>query len=283
MFLGYNFPTMKRYWPLLAIAVVLAAIIGMSQYADSAKHRYEESTRQAKAAAVAKGDDAKATNNAENAYKPPVWAKFVTWPEGVGAWAVILTLFVIAWQSIETAKAANATEGAVLEAAESRTLAERTAKQQLRAYICMDTAEVKFVQGQLLTYVNFKNCGQTPAHEVQGWIGIEIAKYPPSTAFPKPLNAGIMYPKNTVGPETGTQFMGRRIPLMEFQLPNIFTPDNTLFAYGQLTYKDVFGDRWHTNFRLIAGGPEGARNSQVTKEGVRKWALSPDVEGNDAT
>jgi hypothetical protein len=58
-----------RYWPLLALALLLAAIIGMSLYADCAK---------------------------------PVWAKFVAWPEGVGAWAVILTMFVIAWQSMET-------------------------------------------------------------------------------------------------------------------------------------------------------------------------------------
>jgi hypothetical protein len=113
MFLGYNFSTMKKYWPLLAIVVLLIAIIGMSQYADSAKQRYEESTRQAKATPVAKCDDRYATNNAENTYKPPVWGKFVTWPEGVGAWAIILTLLAIAWQSAETREAAKATRDSV--------------------------------------------------------------------------------------------------------------------------------------------------------------------------
>jgi hypothetical protein len=108
MFLGYNFSIMKRYWPLFAIAVMLATVVGMSQYADSSKHRYEESTRQTKATPIAKCDDGYATNNAKDAYKPPVWAKFVTWPESVGAWAVILTLLAIAWQSIETREAATA-------------------------------------------------------------------------------------------------------------------------------------------------------------------------------
>jgi hypothetical protein len=100
---------MKKYWPLLLIVVVLVGIVGMSQYADSAKHRYEESARQAKAAAVAKGGDGKADNYAEDAYKPPVWAKYVTFPEGIGAWAIILTLLAIAWQSIETRAAAITT------------------------------------------------------------------------------------------------------------------------------------------------------------------------------
>lgn len=104
---------MKKYWPLLALAVMLSAIVGVSQYAESAKHHYEESAKQAKAAAVAKSDDGKAHDDADNPYESPVWAKYVTLPEGVGAWAVILTLFVIAWQSIETREAASAARGSI--------------------------------------------------------------------------------------------------------------------------------------------------------------------------
>jgi hypothetical protein len=99
---------MKKYWPLLLIIGILGAIIGMSQYADSAKHSYEESTKHTKGASVAKDNDGKAGNDAKETYQPPVWAKFVTWPEGVGAWAVILTLLAIVWQSVETRQAAEA-------------------------------------------------------------------------------------------------------------------------------------------------------------------------------
>jgi len=113
VFLGYNFGIMKRYWPLLVIVAILAAVIGVSQYAESAKEHCEESTRQVKATSVAKGNDGNASDDAEDACKPPVWARYCTWPEGVGAWAVILTLFAIAWQSIETRAAAQATQSQV--------------------------------------------------------------------------------------------------------------------------------------------------------------------------
>lgn len=113
--MGYNCGIMKKYWPLLFIALVIAAVVGVSHYAEKSHEHCEESAKQAKAAAVAKGDDGKSSDNTEDACKPPVWARYFTWPESVGALAVILTLFVIAWQSIETAKAANATqESAIL-------------------------------------------------------------------------------------------------------------------------------------------------------------------------
>lgn len=132
-FLGYNYVVMKRYWPLLIIVAILVAVIGVSQYAESAKQHCEESARKTKAAAVTKDDDAKASNNAEDACKPPEWARYVTWPEGVGAWAVILTLFVIAWQSIETAKAAKATEDAAQATRDSVLLQERAMQQWIEA------------------------------------------------------------------------------------------------------------------------------------------------------
>ncbi len=45
--------------------------------------------------------------------KPEGWHRFVTWPEGITAWAVIFTLAAIAWQSVAKARAAVATENAV--------------------------------------------------------------------------------------------------------------------------------------------------------------------------
>ena len=104
---------MRTYWPLLLIVGLLATVIGMSQYADSAKQRHEDRTKHANGASVAKGDDSKTGQNTEDAYQPPVWAKFVTWPEGVGAWAVILTLLAIVWQSAETRRAANAARDSI--------------------------------------------------------------------------------------------------------------------------------------------------------------------------
>jgi hypothetical protein len=145
----------------------------------------------------------------------------------------------------------------------------------------MDSAELQFSKGQLAARIIFKNFGQTPAYDVQSWIGTEVGPHPANRPLKEQSDA--IPPKNTIGPGTGTQLVGSGIPLMEFQLPAMFTPQKTLYAYGRLTYRDAFGDLWYANFRMIAGGPEGARISQRTKDGVIKWAMSPDFEGNDAT
>ncbi len=99
---------MKKYWPLAVIAVLLLAILCVSQYAESTKQRYEESHCQIKTASVAEDKDHKPGDQTDCPYKPPVWSKYVTFPEGLGAWAVILTLLAIVWQSIETRDAASA-------------------------------------------------------------------------------------------------------------------------------------------------------------------------------
>jgi hypothetical protein len=162
-------------------------------------------------------------------------------------------------------------------------LQENTAKRQLRAYICMDTAEVRMNVGQPVAIINFKNCGQTPAHEVQGWIGVQIAAHPLGVVLPKPTDPDTIFPKETVGAGGISQFMRQRgIPLSEEERQGLFSPQYTLYAYGQLRYKDVFGDQWYTNFRFIAGGPEGVTKTRLDN-GKRSYILSPDMEGNDAT
>ena len=100
---------MKRYWPLLLLTLVIAAVVGMSQHYENAKQSCEDSARKAKAAWVTKNGDKEASKDADDACHSPVRARYFTWPEGVGAWAVVLTLIVIAWQSIATEKAAAAT------------------------------------------------------------------------------------------------------------------------------------------------------------------------------
>lgn len=113
MFLGYNSGMLKKYWTLLAIVLILVAVIGMSQYAESSKQNCEHAAREAQAAAVAKGEDQQPHKDAENACRTHILARYFAWPEGVGAWAVILTLLAIAWQSVETLAAAKATEVSV--------------------------------------------------------------------------------------------------------------------------------------------------------------------------
>jgi hypothetical protein len=271
---------------LKTLAISLCLVIGLAIYVTiHDEHATENAAQKAaqldKSATAGIAGEYQAQHNvSDSKWYPPSWHRFFTWPDAVTAWGILLTLWFIAVQAQQTARAAKATEDAVEIANRSHALAERTAKQQLRAYICMDSTEVLFSKGVLVARVIFKNSGQTPAYEVQTWIGTEIAAHPIPVPLPQPRNTNP--PKNTLGPDARTQLLGPRIPLLEDDLSVMFTTQTTLYVYGQLIYKDAFGDRWHTNFRMIAGGPEGARISQ-TKDGAKTWALSPDLEGNDAT
>jgi hypothetical protein len=265
MFLGYNFCIMKRYWPLLAIALILAAVIGMSQYADSAKHCYEESTRQAKAAAVTKSDDGKANNNAAESYKPPIWAKYVTWPEGVGAWAVILTLFVIAWQSVETRAAAQATQASAVAAllnAQAVINAERawltvTVADEFAPLPELDPNHYENERLQMKrvfaeqeeggrTYrISFQNRGRTPAKIVGGDSCHRFIDLPDNLPVPVNYSCPIFLPDPTfivngdsfrIHPGFKPDFILER----DRKRVNVGFSAEFLIFYGRIIYEDVF-------------------------------------------
>jgi hypothetical protein len=69
-----------KYLPVALLIVLIAAILDMSRYAKN----------------------------------PPRHFEIFAWPEGVTAWALLLTLVVIAWQSVETRAAAKAGEVAAV-------------------------------------------------------------------------------------------------------------------------------------------------------------------------
>jgi len=244
---------MRKYWPLLAIALVLAAIIGMSQYADSAKQRHEESVRQAKIAAVAKGYDSKASNNAEDTYKSPVWAKFVTWPEGVGAWAVILTLFVIAWQSAETRAAANATEKSVVLAADAAAQSSKEMQLEQRAWVGVAAGEMEvFAPNQRVrANLRIKNTGKSFAlHATLFQRILSIWGQEPLRQFPETPSAEVgitLLP----GAEFIAQVEGGNTPLNQVEFDAIKTGKAFIYMYATIRYQDVLGSHHRTEFSLI--------------------------------
>jgi hypothetical protein len=224
---------------------------------------------------VAKGDDGNATDNAKDSYKPPVWAKFVTWPEGVGAWAVILTLLAIAWQSIETRAAAKATKASVEEGS-------KTAERQLRAYLCIAYSELRFLEdGTIEPVLHLKNCGITPAYKVSSWQRGRLREYPltsPLEPAPDDLLKGVaIIPPNhhhvaTCGQHTIPQFM----------LDSLETKKFAFYVYGEATYIDIFKRKRTLEFRLISGGPAGTRTRFDEKRKMNVGFLVMDTEGNES-
>ncbi len=223
--------------------------------------------------------------------------RLLTWPDSIETWALLLTLFAVAYQAsllhqhashfkdlaAKTALAATAASNGVSEARKAYTLAEKNAKRQLRAYICLESAEVTLPNGQPLALVNFKNFGETPAYEVHGWIAVEAGPHPLQGSLPIPTDK-MVKPKTTVGPKSGFGYPGRRKTHLftGAEIATISGKSAALYVYGRVEYRDAFGDYWYTNVRLMAGGIAGLRTS-TSKDGSVRWVIGPDLEGNDAT
>jgi hypothetical protein len=183
--------------------------------------------------------------------------------------------------------AAEAAANAALTSSETAkaTLAQMrdTSERQLRAYICLESAILKFPEPDVPeAQIHLKNCGQTPASEVRGWIHTWFAEYPldeiPPTA-PEDLLKGTQ----TLAPGRISIYVTPKKPPLPAQYLNLLgTRKFTLYVYGEVRYKDIFGRERYTKYRLIYGGTEGTRKT-TGKDGSEQWLLKPDTEGNEAT
>jgi len=162
-------------------------------------------------------------------------------------------------------------------------IASDTAQRQLRAYICLDTAALHFpTKNSPVAMVNFKNCGQTPAYEVHGWIHTWITTHPLQEKLPALPIDYLMIASNTLGPGTLTKFVApKKPPLLGFVASQLGTPQCTYYVYGQILYRDIFGKERYTNYRLLYGGPEGVHSNR-NGDGDELWILCPDTKGNEA-
>src|SRR5271157_3925341 len=185
------------------------------------------------------------------------------------AWILLGTLGVVRQQ----AKAAE----------DSLTLSRDTVQRQLRAYVCMSGAHIDFKQPDrpdIQVYI--KNCGQTPAYNVRSWIGLNVSKYPLTMQLQSPPE-GFQMSKSTL-PPGGHEIMPAvwSCSIPPSLLPVLGTPEATIYVFGRTVYVDIFGKEWHTDYRLVHGGPEPVR-LEKNKDGIMTAKLKPDTEGNEAT
>ena len=183
---------------------------------------------------------------------------------------------IIERQTAATEKAAEASNRIV-------TLMAETTQRQLRAYVCLDSAAVIFPEPAVPeAQIKFKNCGQTPAYDVRGWIGTWFAEYPLKEELPNaPRN--IHKRTKTLAPgEVSTFIAARKPPLPPQCLSALGTPKFMIYVYGKIVYRDIFGIEQFTNYRLIHGDNEEVRGSG-DENGAERWLLRPDAEGNEAT
>jgi len=148
-----------------------------------------------------------------------------------------------------------------------------TTHMQLRAYVCVSGGTIKFDRKDApVAHVEYRNSGQTPAYDVQGWHHIWIAGYPLTEELPEPSKSFMT--SHSIIPPGGHAFMlipkKPSVPAQSVHL--LGTPEGTIYIYGEIRYKDAFGVERLTKYRFMYGGPEGVHGAY----------LKPHTEGNEA-
>ncbi len=169
-------------------------------------------------------------------------------------------------------KVAQATASATEQTVEAM---KDTAHRQLRAYVSIDKAWIKFPEpGVPSVTVTVKNAGQTPAHDLRHWIHQWIEKHPLQVELPVPPEGFVMSTSLLGAGATHDMRIEHPKPIIKQPfLDQIGTPEATIYVYGQITYKDVFGQHQYLKYRLMHGG------QTKNPPGI----LSPCEEGNEAT
>lgn len=202
------------------------------------------------------------TNNGES--DSPWWHVFFTWPEGITALLITLTLGAIIWQAWETRKAAEATqEGARATAEQSANMMalERAILSVIfppndpHIYdLLMEDTDGKTYQS-LEVFINIINEGETRAFNVKasGYILIEpiqigkaYASHGNEFAIPKVIRSATI--DNPVRIAVCPSGFGTSIQVRSGDCVAIQTGRKPLHIVGTISYEDVFGKPHHTPF-----------------------------------
>jgi hypothetical protein len=161
-------------------------------------------------------------------------------------------------QSLEDAKkaadAATVGAGAAKQSADA-TIAtldhlRDTARRQLRAYVFVAQVEIVDVgTDNVNAAVIIRNRGQTPAYDVTVSTGANAFNVPGNVTF-TPTPVGPDSSRFVLGPDG----LGRR----NISLHSIIGASGALYVWGEILYKDAFGEDQYTRFRhMIGGGTAG--------------------------
>jgi hypothetical protein len=168
--------------------------------------------------------------------------------------------------------------------------AEKTAERQLRAYVLVDKATAFSAnrEGAIAFYgsdtgrggqpleirsgyqpvaiFEFKNFGQTPAHDVEMFGNAAIVPWPLKLETLPEIDFSQNHSKQIIGPG------GIRTKYDLFVEPHIITGEEyqgltnerlAIFFFGEVRYLDAFGKRRVTRYRFFSGGQMGLRGTTL--------------------
>jgi hypothetical protein len=193
-------------------------------------------------------------------------------------WFLVATFVATAFAARYAYKAAAATHrGAIADEASAvaanATLHQMqdTAQRQLRAYISVRSSiGQQQPDGTINFVVQITNAGQTPAYELDAWIGVKLLDYPIKDFKPEPPQRKEIS-KSVLGPGLDQELRITRRDRMTVALSqDLIARKKVICVVGRVDYMDIFGRTKFTDIRLLYFGQSGT-------------GLKNDAEGNQAS
>lgn len=288
MFSCYNLAAMKTW---LVVGVLLAGILqAVPKQADKSqsnqndgKHLAEQSPKPATAGTendtttgVSPGKEESSANRES---KQLNWCERLLRPV-VDNWPI---LAVTVW--------------AIIVALGTLNHMRESSERQLRAYVISESGTifnvanpVPIFQGQVFiptgaeisnpacgpgVRIQIKNAGQTPAYEVTHFANICFREQPLKSSLPA-RDPNMIPASSILGPGIpSTKLLFMPQPLTAQETADLRAGNGAVYVYGEIVYRDTFGKRWHTSYRLMHHPYGGAIGVSTD--------LSFCDEGNDAT
>lgn len=154
---------------------------------------------------------------------------------------------------------------------------EKHSERELRAYVFVTRGNVEDfrVHEHPKATILIKNAGQTPATEFNVIATFDLHAFP-RTEFAPYRDTGHYKSRGTLGPGIKVEIIRTMpTPLNAQQRGNIIRGEAGIFVFGQVNYRDAFGNDRFTRFRVAFVG-NGTDPGDVLP-------LIPTEEGNEAT
>lgn len=167
----------------------------------------------------------------------------------------VIAVGVTAWAAWSATRAAKAAEHSVEEN-------RKTTRDQLRAYVLIEGAELSyelngvksphpFVGAHAVATIRCKNTGQTPAKDVIVRTTIAIRSLPLDASSLTPKLDLLMSRSNIGSGSEKNNSATHPIPLPQEGGSDLDNKKIGIFVFGEITYLDVFNKRHSTKFRLF--------------------------------
>jgi len=151
---------------------------------------------------------------------------------------------------------------------------ERTERRQLRAYVFTTAAQIEAADGNgrilsgqqiqagflAVSTMTITNTGQTPAYDLSVRGHIQITNWPLVDTDLEPLDFNEPVSMNSYGAGNHTMRFDRfREVISEADEQALRGKTKAIFVYGEIRYRDAFGNAQWTRYRYFTGGISGIR------------------------